>query len=105
MAFSRNAPAGLTSPVFQRIVLNSTATALNSTAGAGSAFWLSVETQNARVRFDGTSPTANTGTLLLTANSPYYFEGVFNAASKMKFVAVTGSPVLQVNSFKRVGDQ
>ena len=105
MAFSRNAPAGLTSPTFQRLTLNSTATFLNSTTGAGSAFWISVETQSARVRFDGTSPTANTGTLLLTANSPYYFEGVHLAASKMKFVAVTGSPVLNVSSFKRVGDQ
>lgn len=102
---SRNIPAGLTTPVFQRLVLNSTATALNSTAGAGSAFWVSVETANARVRFDGTNPTANTGTLLLTGNSPYYFEGVFNALAKMKFCAATGAPILQVSSFKRVGDQ
>ena len=105
MAFSRNAPAGLTSPTFQKLTLNSTATLLNTTSRVGSAFWISVETANARVRFDGTSPTATTGVLLLTSNSPYFFEGVADAATKMKFVAVTGSPVLNVNSFKRVGDQ
>ena len=62
MSFSRNAPAGMISKGFQRIVTNSTATSLNTTCIGGTTFWMTVETQSVRVTLDGsTTPTANTG--------------------------------------------
>jgi len=104
MAFSRNAPAGLISKAFQRIALNSTATALNSTAQVGTTVLVSVEAQNVRVTLDGsTTPTANTGILLIPGNSPYWFDGV--DASKMSFARATSGAIIQVQSYKRVGDK
>lgn len=105
MAFSRNAPAGLLSKGVQRIVTNSTATLLNSTCGAGTAFLISVETQSVRVWFDGSTPTANTGVLLTAANSPYFFEGIADAATKMKFARATAGAILNVQSWGRVSDK
>lgn len=104
MAFSRNAPAGLISKQFQRIVTNSTATLLNTTAQVGTTLLVSVETQSIRVTMDGsTLPTANTGILLLAANSPYWFEGI--DVSKFKLARATSGAIVNVQSFGRVGDK
>lgn len=104
MAFSRNAPAGLISKAFQRLVLNSTATALNTTAQVGTTVLLSVETQSIRVTLDGsTTPTANTGVLLTAANSPYWFEGI--AVPNLKIARATAGAIVNAQSFGRVGDK
>jgi hypothetical protein len=104
MSFSRNAPAGLVSKGFQKITLNSTATALNSTCITGTTIWLSVETQSVRVTLDGaTTPAASTGILLTAANSPYWIEGL--DGSKLKIARATAGAIVQVQSFKRVGEQ
>ena len=103
MSFSRNAPAGLIGKTFQRIVTNSTATLLNSTAQVGTTFWLGVETQNVRITLDGaTTPTANTG-ILLTAGDVYDLEGI--AGSQLKIARVVDGAIVQVQAFKRVGDK
>jgi hypothetical protein len=96
---SRIVPAGLISAGFQKITTNSTATTLNSTCSLGQALLISVETQNARITFDGSTPAASTGVLLLTTNSPYFFESV--DASTLKIARATAGSVVQVQAFKR----
>ena len=103
MAFSRNAPAGLISKTFQRIVTNSTATALNTTAQVATALYLSVETQNVRITFDASTPTANTGVLFLATNSPYYLEGV--KCADVRIARATAGAIVNVAAFGRVGDK
>lgn len=99
----RSIPAGLISKGFQRIVVLSTAGGLNSTCSPGTAFEISVETQNVRMTFDGsTTPTANTGVLFVTGNSPYYLEGVTGA--NVKIARVTAGAIVQVQSWGRAGD-
>lgn len=102
MSFSRNAPAGLVAKGSQRIALTSTATALNSTCLGGTTLYLSVETQSCRVALDGTTPTSNTGVLLSAANSPYWLEGI--DSSKLKIARASAGAVVNVASFKRVGE-
>ena len=96
---SRIVPSGLISAGFQKITTNSTATTLNSTCAAGQALLLSVETQSARITFDGSTPAATTGVLLIAANSPYFFESV--DASTLKIARATAGCVVQVQAFKR----
>lgn len=98
----RNIPAGLVSLGYQKITTNSTAGTLNSTCIVGNTFLISVETQSARLTFDGTTPAASTGILLLATNSPYWFRGVKGSAIKIKG-AVVGS-VLQVQAWKHLGE-
>lgn len=98
----RNITAGLVSVGYQKITTNSTATTLNSTCSAGNVFLLSVETQSARLTFDGTTPAASTGVLLLASNSQYWFDGIKGADIKIKGAAV-GS-VLQVQAWKHRGE-
>jgi len=98
----RNIPAGLSSLGYQKITTNSTATTLNTTCIAGNTFLISVETQSARLTFDGTTPAASTGILLLAANSPYWFSGIKGSAIKIKGAAV-GS-VLQIQAWKNIGE-
>lgn len=95
----RNTPAGLIYQGFQRIATNSTATGLNTTCAQGQAFLLSVETQSVRLRFDSTSPTANTGVLLTAANSPYWFEGV--KGSTLKIARAAAGAIVNVQSWVR----
>jgi len=96
----RTIPAGLISVQFQKITMNSTATFLNSTAQTASAFLVSVETQSARVTFDGsTTPAATTGVLLTAANSPYFWEGV--DGTKMKFARAASGAILNVQAWRR----
>ncbi len=96
---SRMTPDGLIHTGFQRIVTNSTATALNSTCQQGQALLLSVETQSIRVRFDSTAPTANTGVLLTAANSPYFWDTV--KGSSLKIARATVGAIVNVEAFKR----
>jgi hypothetical protein len=104
MSFSRNAPAGMVSKGFQKITLNSTAASLNTTCITGTTILLSVETQSVRVTMDGsTTPAASTGVLLIPANSPYWLEGI--DGSKLQIARVTAGAIVQVQSFKRVGEQ
>jgi hypothetical protein len=104
MAFSRNAPAGLISKQFQRIVLTSTATLLNSTAQVGTTVLLGVEAQNVRITLDGsTTPTANTGVLLIPGNAPYLLEGI--DVTKLKIARATAGAIVNAQSFGRVGDK
>lgn len=98
MSFSRNVPAGLISKGFQKITMNSTATALNSTCQIGTSFLVSVETQSVRMTLDGsTTPAASTGILLTAANSPYWLMSVNGA--NLKFARATAGAILQVMSF------
>ena len=96
---SRIVPAGLVSAGFQKITTNSTATTLNSTCQLGQALFISVETQNARITFDGSTPAASTGVLLLATNSPYFFEAV--DASTVKIARAAVGAIVQVQAFKR----
>lgn len=97
----RNIPAGLVSAGFQRIATNSTATALNTTCAAGSAFLISTEAQGARLTFDGSTPTANTGVLIIAANSPVFIEGV--PGSLMKISRAAAGAILNVQAFRPKG--
>lgn len=96
---SRVVPSGLISAGFQKITTNSTATTLNSTCSAGQALLLSVEAQNVRVTFDGSTPAASTGVLLQTSTSPFFFDAV--DASKLKIARVASGAIVQVQAFKR----
>jgi hypothetical protein len=99
----RNIPAGITSVGFQTITqTNSTAVGLNTTCIVGKLFHVSVETQNARYRVDGTSPAATTGVLLLTTNSPYWIEA---PGTNLKFIKVTGgTSKISVQAYKYKGE-
>lgn len=67
-----------------------TAVTLTTPAGANT-LWISVETQNVRVRFDGTAPDATTG-LLLYAGQSYMI--AMSAAQAIKLIEVTASAVI-----------
>lgn len=104
---ARSGFQGLLVPVgFQSFTLsNSTATAVNSTirGAKASTLIISVETNNARFRDDGTAPTLTTGVLLASANSPYIFEG-YNRTSNLKFQRATGSAKISIAAYKNLGD-
>lgn len=97
----RNIPAGLVNAGFQRIATNSTATTLNSTTSVGSAFLISTEAQGARITFDGSTPTANTGVLIIAANSPVFLEGVPGA--DLKIARAAAGAILNVQAFRPKG--
>lgn len=96
---TRNTPTGLIYQGFQRIATNSTATGLNSTVAAGQSFLLSVEAQSIRLRFDSTSPTANTGILIIAANSPIWLEGI--KGSTLKIARAAAGAIVNVQSWTR----
>ena len=98
----RNTPAGLINAGFQKITTNSTATALNSTTIQGNIFLVSVETQSARITFDGSTPAASTGVLLTAAASPYWFAGV--SGSLIKIARAAAGAIVQVQAFKSKGE-
>ncbi|MHC4744884.1 MAG: hypothetical protein ACYS8Z_23460 [Planctomycetota bacterium] len=88
---------------FQTISLaDSTALALNSTMQTSAQVLdISVETNNARYRFDSTAPTVNTGVVLWAGNT-YRWEG-YNGGSTLKFQRDTGTCVLSVQGYKLAG--
>ncbi len=68
----------------------SAAVTLTAPAGANT-LWMSVETQNVRVRFDGTAPTATVG-LLLYAGQTYIL--AVSALQAFKLIEVAASAVI-----------
>lgn len=96
--------AGLVPVGFQKMTLsNSTALALNSTIQASaSVLDVTVETNNARYRLDGTDPTTNTGVLLYADQGPYRFEG-YNGTSVFKFQRSTGTATINIMAYKQIG--
>lgn len=96
----RNIPSGMVSVGFQKITMNSTATLLNSTCQAGNTFLISVEAQSVRVTFDGSTPAATTGVLLLAANSPIFLEGI--AGTQPKFARAAAGAIMNVQAWRRV---
>ena len=94
---SRTVPLGLVSQGFQKITSNSTATTLNSTCIQGTHALISVETQSARIVFDGSTPAASTGILLTAANSPYFFENV--PLSGLRCARVAAGSIVIVQPF------
>ena len=83
----------------QRIALNTTAQALNSTSQTASVLDISVETQAARYDFSG-NVTANTG-VLLAANTRLRLDR-YNGTSMLKFCAASAGSILNVQAFKYV---
>jgi hypothetical protein len=100
MSFTRVVLSGLSPAGFQRITLTGTAvSSLNSTVRSSAKILdISVETQNARYRADGTAPTATTG-VLLVSGATYRLEG-FNGTANMKFIAATTGAVLNIQGWK-----
>jgi hypothetical protein len=98
----RNIPSGLVSVGFQKITTNSTATTLNTTCAAGSAFLISTEVQGARLTCDGSTPAASTGVLIIAANSPIFLDGV--PGSLMKIARAASGAILNVQAFKHRGE-
>ena len=99
--------SGLVPIAFQKITLsNSTAVGLNSTIKAlgGSVLRLSVETQNARFREDGTDPTLTTGVALFTGRT-YFWEGLNATGNALAFQRSTGVSTINIMSYKHTGDR
>ena len=105
MAAKRVTLAGLIPVGFEVLTLsNSTAAGLNSTNRTATVFDVSVETNNARYRADGTAPTLTTGVVLLKDVGPYRWEG-FNGTAVLKFQRTTGTAKISIQSYKLAGDQ
>lgn len=98
-----NIPAQMVSVGFQQILqTNSTAQGLNTTCAAGRMFNLSVETQSARYRADGTLPTANTGVLISSGENTWLFDV---PGSSLKFYrAAGGTSKISIMAYRYVGD-
>lgn len=101
MASDRVALRGLIPVAFQTITLsNSTAVGLNSTIRNGPThyFVFSIETNDVRMRADGTDPTLTTG-VLYQSDNVYDFPG-FNGTAALKFQRTTGTAKVSVMAFK-----
>lgn len=101
MAKQRIGFAGLVPVAYQTISLsNSTAVGLNSTVRSGGAEMLcfSVETQDVRMRADGTDPTLNTGVVYKADLAPEWV--AFNGTSALKFQRSTGTATVSVMAWK-----
>jgi len=96
----RNIAVGGLIPVgFQVMSLaNSTAIAINSTCRAADVLDISVETNHARYRIDGTTPALTTG-VLLPKDTWYRFEG-FNRTSQLKFQRSTGTSKVSIIAYR-----
>jgi hypothetical protein len=104
MATDRIGLGSLISLGFQRMVLNnSTAQALNSTIGVQglSVLDISIETNKARFRADGTDPTLNTG-VVLQVDTTYRLHGA--GYNNFSFQRNTGTCVLNIMGYKHPGD-
>jgi len=95
---------GLIAVGFQTLSLsNSTALALNSTVrNQATVLDISVETNAARYRADGTNPTLSTG-VVLQVNNTYRWEG-FNGTGLLKFQRATGTSKVSIFGWRHVGD-
>lgn len=98
----RNTPAGMVAAGFQTISLaNSTALGLNTTCIVGKFFHLSVETNDARYRADGTNPALTTG-VLLKKDLEHWIMDV--PGSTLKFQRTTGTAKVSIMSYKYKGE-
>ena len=89
---------------FQAMTLsNSTALSINSTARAdASCFIFSVETNDVRMRADGTAPTKTTGVLFGSASGgPYIID--WNGTSAVKFQRTTGTAKVSIQGWRWPG--
>lgn len=101
MSWRRFAPAGLIALGFQTLSLgNSTALGLNTTTIAGTAFHISIETQNIRYRGDGTDPALSTGVLLIK-DADYWMLGINGV--NLNFQRTTGTAKVSIMSYKWPG--
>lgn len=87
----------LASAGFQRVALNTTAVALNSTVRASNVLDISVESADARYRMDGTAPTSTTG-VLIQSDTILRFEG-YNGTALLKFCAAAAGSVINVQGY------
>lgn len=86
---------GFKSLGYQQVTSLSSAAGLTIPAGAGLAL-LQVTGQNVRWRDDGTDPTTTVGMVLTSGGDPFPYSGDL---SKIKFIEVTASAVLNVTYF------
>src|SRR5512147_1811203 len=99
MTYRKVALAGLVPVGFQVMTLsNSTAVAINTTCRAAYVLDISVETNPARYRADGTAPTLTTG-VLLNSTGTWRFEG-YNGTSMLKFQRTTGTSKVSIMAWK-----
>lgn len=81
----------------------SSATPLSSCSGGiptgATMVLVTVETQNVRWRDDGTAPTTTSGMVIVhdSALLPWLYNGDL---TKIQFIAVTGSPVMDISFYK-----
>lgn len=96
--------AGLVPVGFQTMSLsNSTAVALNSTIQASASVLIfSVETNDVRLRDDGTDPTLSTGVLLEADLGPYQVQG-YNGSEDWKLQRSTGTATVNIMGYKQIG--
>lgn len=95
--------AGLIPVALQVMSLsNSTAVGLNSTLRGCRVFDVSIETNAARYRADGTAPALTTGVMLWSGQT-YRFEG-YNGTALLKFQRSTGTSKVSIMGFKHPGD-
>ena len=93
---------GLVAVGHQKMTLaNSTAIGINSTVQGASVLDISVETQPARFRADGTDPSLTTG-VVLQKDTTYRWHG-YNGTSLLKFQRSTGTCVINVHGWRPVG--
>lgn len=98
MPANRTAKSALIPVGFQKISLsNSTAVAVNSTCKASNVLDISVETNSARYRADGSAPTLTTGVLLPAGF--YRLEG-YNGTTALKFQRSTGACVVSIQAYR-----
>ena len=103
MAPRRTRLAGLIPVGFQTLSLaNGTALGLNSTLRGSRILDISVETNAARYRADGTNPALTTG-VVLQKDVTYRWEG-YNGTALLKFQRTTGVSKVSVHGWKHPGD-
>lgn len=78
---------------FEQITANSTSQSITSTGQAARVLFITVETQDVRMRFDSTAPTINTGILIKKDLNPFIYEGYNGAALKFVSLSATDSDV------------
>lgn len=100
---SRTVPSGLVCIGHQRIVTNSTATALNTTCSPGQAFLFSVDhttsNKHIHIRFDAVAPTTNTGICITSQLPPTFFEAV--EGNKIRILGADVGTITNVAAFIR----
>jgi len=92
-------PAALIALGFETLTLsNSTAGGLNSTNAPASSVIFSVETNNVRVRSDGTNAALTTG-VLYQKDDTYFLDGFVGSA--LSFQRSTGTCKVSIEAFER----